>query len=95
MNISVEQEVAQAIQLLLTEGKTPTVALVKMKLTQFVPLPVIINALQCWKQNGTLNQTSKVPTVISDKERITQLEAQLAALTERVLQLERQASAQG
>ena len=43
--------VFDAIQVLLDEGKTPTVALTKSRLAQPVPMPMIIAAVSQYKNN--------------------------------------------
>lgn len=42
--------IQQAIDALQAENKTPSVALVKSRLTETVPMPLIISALQRWKK---------------------------------------------
>lgn len=40
----------QAIHSLIADGKEPSVALIKSRLTGAVPMPLIISALQRWKK---------------------------------------------
>ncbi|MDD1795231.1 hypothetical protein L4D06_20915 [Enterovibrio makurazakiensis] len=78
----------QAIQSLLREGKNPSVALVKSRLTQPVPMPLIISALQHWKKNGKVPKVELVESKKSSDERIEALEEQVKALTTKLEALE-------
>lgn len=54
--------VLDAIKALLEEGKTPTVALTKNRLSQPVPMPVIIAAVSQYKNNpDSINSLTKQP----------------------------------
>lgn len=71
------------------QGKEPSVALVKSRLSTPLPMPALIAAIKSWKQ------TQQVPKLdnqqqanISDQQRITQLEQQVALLLKRIEQLE-------
>ncbi|WP_028024357.1 DUF5320 domain-containing protein [Enterovibrio calviensis] len=78
----------QAIQSLLREGKDPSIALVKSRLSQPVPMPLIISALQRWKKSGKVPKIEVVTSEKSAEEKIEALEGQVKALTARLEALE-------
>lgn len=89
MPSAITEALERAIQSLMTEGKEPTVALVKARLREPLPMPVIIQAIKSWKQHAKvpkITETQAAP--VSDSERIAQLEAQVATLTTRLAALE-------
>ncbi|KTF09638.1 MULTISPECIES: hypothetical protein [unclassified Pseudoalteromonas] len=83
--------VFDAIQVLLDEGKTPTVALTKSRLAQPVPMPMIIAAVSQYKNNPdsinnfvkTAQQPENAELKASQLDRIEQKLDQLLALLER------------
>lgn len=77
----------QAIESLIHEQKVPTVALVKSRLNQPIPMAIIIQGLQRWKQNGQIPQNMQAAQP-SSQQRIETLEAQVATLTARLNILE-------
>ena len=85
----VSAELEQAMQTIHEMGKQPTVALVKAQLTTSIPMPAIIAAIKNWKGN---KQVPKIEVAASgeknDRERIEQLEKQVAELTQRINALE-------
>lgn len=88
---NITQELESVLQALHQEGKTPTVALVKARLTTPVPIPALIVAIRSWKS------TQRVPKVevatkeaLSNDEKISRLEQQVRDLTLRLEQLENQ-----
>jgi hypothetical protein len=82
--------VFDAIQVLLDEGKTPTVALTKSRLAQPVPMPMIIAAVSQYKNNPdsinnfvkTSQQPENADLKASQLDRIEQKLDQLLALLE-------------
>ena len=76
------------LQSLTNKGKKPSVALVKARLPSPVPMPVIIAALQAWKSGKHLPKIEVSQAVLSDQQKIQQLEQQLIELTQRVIELE-------
>lgn len=88
---NVTEELHRVLTSISAEGKEPTVALIKARLSIPVPMPAIITTLKSWK---TSNNVPKVEVAVpqtghSVEERIAQLEAQVQALTARLEQLER------
>ncbi|MEZ8027710.1 hypothetical protein [Enterovibrio norvegicus] len=79
----------QAIHSLIADGKEPSVALIKSRLTGAVPMPLIISALQRWKKNGVVPKIEKVSVDKSAEARIAELEQQVSTLTERIEALEK------
>jgi hypothetical protein len=83
--------VFDAIQVLLDEGKTPTVALTKSRLAQPVPMPMIIAAVSQYKNNPdsinnfvkTAQQPENAELKASQLDRIERKLDQLLALLER------------
>lgn len=85
---NISQIIEQAIHSLLQENKEPSVALIKNKLSEPVPMPLIIKALQAWKQTGRLPKIVKEEKPIDLELRITELENQIKILNKRLLLLE-------
>ncbi|WP_064602218.1 hypothetical protein [Photobacterium sp. J15] len=88
MSSEITQALEQAINSLVAEGKEPSVALIKSRLADPLPMPLIIKALQAWKKNAKVPKIEKTEPTISMEERVKQLEQQVAALTARIEQLE-------
>ncbi|MGF1732968.1 hypothetical protein [Photobacterium kasasachensis] len=88
MSSEITQALEQAIESLIAEGKEPSVALIKSRLAEPLPMPLIIKALQAWKKNAKVPKIEKSVPPLSQEERIKQLEEQVAALTTRIEQLE-------
>ncbi|WCE30407.1 hypothetical protein [Vibrio sp. SCSIO 43137] len=84
----VSAELEQAILLLEQQGKQPSVALVKSKLSSNVPMPAIIAAIKNWKSSKPLPKVEIAAESGSAEERIAQLEQQVAQLTARIKVLE-------
>lgn len=84
----VSAELEQAILLLEQQGKQPSVALVKAKLSSNVPMPAIIAAIKNWKSSKPLPKVEIAAEPNSAEERIAQLEQQVAQLTARIKALE-------
>ena len=87
----VTQELHRVLSAITEEGKQPSMALVKSRLSMPVPMPAIIATLKSWKSSN------KVPKVeiasregsLSTEERISKLEKQVLELTQRLSTLER------
>ncbi|MFC3023074.1 hypothetical protein ACFODT_04455 [Vibrio zhugei] len=86
----VSDELQQVFTQLEQEGKTPSVALLKARLTTSVPMPALISAVRRWKSSASLPKVEVRAQPTSDDARITQLEQQVADLTQRLSQLEQQ-----
>ena len=89
MSSEITQDLEQAINSLVAEGKEPSVALIKSRLATPLPMPLIIKALQAWKKNAKIPKIEKTAQPRSQEERISQLEKQVAELSARIEQLER------
>lgn len=85
----ITQALEQAITSLITEGKEPSVALIKARLAEPLPIPVIIKALQAWKKNAKVPNIQKTEPITNTEERIKRLEQQVAELTSRLERLEK------
>lgn len=88
MSIDFTPQLEQTIQSLVNDGKEPSVALIKGRLTSPVPMPLIISALQRWKKSGTVPKVELVKKQDDANARIQALEAQVEALTKRLEALE-------
>ena len=88
MSSEITQALEQAINSLVAEGKEPSVALIKSRLANPLPMQLIIKALQAWKKNAKVPKIEKTEPTISMEERVKQLEQQVATLTARIEQLE-------
>ncbi|OEF23934.1 hypothetical protein [Vibrio rumoiensis] len=87
---NVTEELHRVLSGISAEGKEPTVALVKSRLSIPVPMPAIIMTLKSWKSS---NKVPKVEVAaqqasLPSEERIAQLEQQVKDLTERLIRLE-------
>ncbi|WNC67201.1 hypothetical protein RI845_11805 [Thalassotalea nanhaiensis] len=56
--MSSDHEIYQIAAQLAAENKTPTVALIKARLTQSLPLAKVIKGLQSWQNNPKIAETS-------------------------------------
>ncbi|MGL5762831.1 MAG: hypothetical protein ACRCX9_06380 [Plesiomonas shigelloides] len=77
----VSRELEQVLQQLKAEGKQPSVALLKSRLSQPVPLPVIVSVLARDKAgHNPLATPAGATTEPTLAERVSQLEKQVATL---------------
>ncbi|WP_087023539.1 hypothetical protein [Thaumasiovibrio subtropicus] len=76
-----------AIQSLINDGKEPTTALIKSRLSQPVPMPVIISALQSWKRTKKVPGYTQIQPEQTLEQRVAALEEQVKNLTEQLNQL--------
>lgn len=77
----VSRELEQVLQQLKAEGKQPSVALLKSRLSQPVPLPVIVSVLARDKAgHNPLAMPADAKTEPTLAERVSQLEQQVATL---------------
>lgn len=85
----VTAELEAVLTQLTLEGKTPSVALVRGRLSQSIPMPALIAAIKNWK---TSNRVPKIEVAAepaqSLEQRVTQLEQQVEQLLSRIAQLE-------
>ncbi len=85
----VTKELESVLSALQQQGKEPTVALVKSRLSTNVPMPALITAIKSWK---SANRVPKVEVaankVTSEADRVEQLEQTVAQLLKRVEDLE-------
>ena len=77
--------VIDAIKALLDEGKTPTVALTKNKLSQSVPMPIIIAAVSQYKNNpesihSLTRQTQTLQNSDANQSQLDRIETKLDTL---------------
>ncbi len=86
----VTEELTAAIQSLVDQGKEPSVALVKARLSTSVPMPAIIMALKGWKNKQRIPKVEVASPTQTDTQRIEQLEQQIADLLLRIEKLENQ-----
>ena len=91
-------EIVNICQQLASEGKEPSVALIKARLTQTLPLPMIIAGLKSYKANPKqtlVEQRTKAPTKASTslEQRVKQLETELFVLKKTIPQLQSSSAA--
>jgi len=97
------QEIYRIANALAAEGKTPSVALIKNRLTEKVSMPTLIGALQRWKQDPTLThvqvselpETPPVPAAFLAllqplQAEVAELRQEVAALRQQLEQLQQQ-----
>jgi|GEM_PF-1914130 len=91
-----ENEILAIAKQLVAQGKTPTIALVKGKLSRRVAMPILIQALQRFDSLSTQERqkitTQEAPTRISDSSEQTALANQVVALRQDVELLKQQIS---
>ncbi|OEE14023.1 hypothetical protein OAY_17515 [Vibrio cyclitrophicus ZF205] len=84
----VSEELKSVLEGLQAQGKEPTVALVKARMSTSVPMPALITTIKSWK---TANRVPKVEVATQEApafDRVSQLEKQIVELTARVAMLE-------
>lgn len=84
----VSQELKDVLEQLHQEGKEPTVALVKTRLSTPIPMPALITALKSWKSANRVPKVEIAAKQQSDQDRISELEKQVAELQQRLTALE-------
>ncbi|MBV1843085.1 hypothetical protein [Photobacterium ganghwense] len=89
MSENITQTLTNVIDSLIQEGKEPSVALIKARLADPLPMPLIIKALQSWKTSARVPKIEKLAAPQSADARISQLEQQVAELTARLEELEK------
>ncbi|WGW01851.1 hypothetical protein QF117_09635 [Vibrio sp. YMD68] len=85
---NVTDELTSILSSLAKEGKEPTVALVKARLSSSVPIPALITAIKSWKNS---NRVPKVEVAVAntlEQDKIAHLEQQINQLIQRVTVLE-------
>ncbi|AZL84106.1 hypothetical protein EIJ81_05150 [Aliivibrio salmonicida] len=85
---NVTDELQTIMQDLINEGKKPTTALVKSRLSTQVPIPAIITAIKSFKSSAQVPKIEVRETSLTADERIAQLEQQIKELTQRLNALE-------
>ncbi|NOH83057.1 hypothetical protein F0249_04485 [Vibrio sp. 03-59-1] len=86
----ISAELENVLQTLKEQGKEPTVAIVKARLSSPVPMPALITTIKSWKNNHRVPKVEIAQTADSTQDKIAQLEAQVKALTARIEALENQ-----
>ncbi|MEZ8060325.1 hypothetical protein [Vibrio splendidus] len=84
----VSEELKSVLEGLQAQGKEPTVALVKARMSTSVPMPALIMTIKSWK---SANRVPKVEVATQEEptlDRVSQLEKQILELTTRVATLE-------
>jgi hypothetical protein len=84
----VSEELKSVLEGLQAQGKEPTVALVKARMSTSVPMPALITTIKSWK---SANRVPKVEVATQEEpalDRVSQLEKQILELTTRVATLE-------
>ncbi len=84
----VSQELKDVLEQLQREGKEPTVALVKARLTTQVPMPALITTLKSWKSANRVPKVEVATREETDNDRITALEKQVSELKQKISALE-------
>ncbi|PMG30010.1 hypothetical protein [Vibrio splendidus] len=84
----VSEELKSVLEGLQAQGKEPTVALVKARMSTSVPMPALITTIKSWK---SANRVPKVEVATQEEpalDRVSQLENQILELIARVATLE-------
>lgn len=85
---NVTDELQKILQDLTSEGKKPTTALVRSRLTTQVPMPAIIAAVKSFKSTSHVPKIEVKEASLTADERIVQLEQKVQELTHRLAALE-------
>ncbi len=80
-------QLEQIMQSLHQQGKQPTVALVKARLTTPVPMPAIIAAVKGWSNNQNIPKI-EIAAEQEEVDKIARLEQKIIELTARIEALE-------
>ncbi|NAW68397.1 hypothetical protein CAG54_11930 [Vibrio sp. V27_P1S3P104] len=81
-------ELTTVLTQLQQQGKQPTVALVKARLSSSVPMPAIIAAIKSWKNSQRVPKIEIATPKNDAQQRIQELEQTVLALITRVEKLE-------
>ncbi len=84
----VSDELKSVLEGLQAQGKEPTVALVKARMSTPVPMPALITTIKSWKNANRVPKVEVAAPQDNATDKLAQLEQQVIALTERVTQLE-------
>ncbi|KDN28236.1 hypothetical protein KI743_09435 [Vibrio sp. D420a] len=84
----VSDELKSVLEGLQAQGKEPTVALVKARMSTPVPMPALITTIKSWKSANRVPKVEVAAPQDNATDKLAQLEQQVIALTERVTQLE-------
>lgn len=68
------QQISMIANQLANEGKKPTVALIKSRLTNSLPLFEIINTLKTWQHDAALVQANGIENEEREKDKLTEAE---------------------
>jgi len=85
----VSQELKEILEQLHSEGKEATVAMVKARLSTPVPMPALITTIKSWKQSNRVPKVEVASQQETQLDRVTELEKQVAELTQRLVALEK------
>lgn len=84
----VSQELKQVLEQLSQEGKEPTVALVKARLSTPIPMPALITTIKSWKSSQRVPKVEVAAKPSLEEDRVAQLEQQVRELTARLAAIE-------
>lgn len=88
----VSQELKDILEQLNLEGKKPTVAMVKARLSTPIPIPALVSVIRSWKSTQHVPKVEITSPKDNDNDKIQQLEQQVADLTKRLAALEEKLS---
>ncbi|MEZ9907662.1 hypothetical protein AB4371_04100 [Vibrio sp. 10N.261.51.A3] len=84
----VSEELKSVLEGLQAQGKEPTVALVKARMSTSVPMPALITTIKSWKSANRVPKVEVAAQAEPALDRVSQLEKQILELTARVAMLE-------
>ncbi|MEZ9174898.1 hypothetical protein [Vibrio kanaloae] len=84
----VSEELKSVLEGLQAQGKEPTVALVKARMSTSVPMPALITTIKSWKSANRVPKVEVATQKEPELDRVSQLEKQILELTARVTTLE-------
>ena len=65
--MTINDEILAIANQLANQGKKPTVALIKTRLSQPIPLPQLISTLKTWQHEPSFTEVNMVKTLEADK----------------------------
>ncbi|MFA0141518.1 hypothetical protein FCV62_14750 [Vibrio kanaloae] len=84
----VSEELKSVLEGLQAQGKEPTVALVKARMSTSVPMPALITTIKSWKSANRVPKVEVATQKEPELDRVSQLEKQILELTARIATLE-------
>jgi len=83
--MSISEEILIIANKLANEGKKPTIALIKTKLINNVPLPIIISTLKVWQHEPNFTSTKANPPIEKQLKENNEVQTELLEIIDNAL----------